>query len=254
MAKSKRKLSPTQREYYRQRRRIQNFLNRASKRGYFFDEILPPIPKTITAASVRRLQKLDAKALYNKAKYFVDVDTGEITTGARGRGLERARASRKAAETRRIRRFKDGIIPGKEPDEDKITDGGIIIWTNVYEELIKRLDSPTPEYIEDYYYGKKRRRGKAVIDEIDHQKSRLLQIIDNELEKIGKSKLGWRLQRHADEIDTITNQMLYAAYVEQVINASFQLAKIIMERDLTEEENEALTREAELSESWEIPE
>lgn len=79
MAKGKkRKLTQTRVEYNKQRKRIQNFISRAKKQGYIFDEnIIPAIPKRVTKASVSRLANLTSKELYKKAVY-VSRETGEI--------------------------------------------------------------------------------------------------------------------------------------------------------------------------------
>lgn len=79
-------------EYRKQRRRIQSFLRRAEKRDFIIpDNILPKIPKNITTASVRRLQKLTAEALYRKIEYL-DKETGEIQTGRQGLKTRRAKS------------------------------------------------------------------------------------------------------------------------------------------------------------------
>lgn len=80
-------------QYRKERRRIQQFLRRAEKRGYLFEEdILPPIPKAITKASVRRLAKLKPDFLYSHAHY-VDPTTGEYMPAQRGRIEERKRSA-----------------------------------------------------------------------------------------------------------------------------------------------------------------
>ena len=103
MAK-RRKQTPAEKAYNRERRRIQRQITRMSQRGYDVPEnILPPQPKRITAASVRRLQKITTPHLYERSRFF-DVETGEIITGAEGRRLERQASARHAAETRRAAR------------------------------------------------------------------------------------------------------------------------------------------------------
>lgn len=103
MAK-RRKQTPAEKAYNRERRRIQRQISRMSQRGYDVPEnILPPRPKRITAASVRRLQKITTPRLYERS-HFIDVETGEIITGAEGRRLERQESARHAAETRRAAR------------------------------------------------------------------------------------------------------------------------------------------------------
>lgn len=103
MAK-RRKQTPAEKSYNRERRRIQRQITRMSRRGYIVPEnILPPRPKRITAASVRRLQKITTPRIYERSRY-IDVETGEILTGTEGRRLERQAAARRAAETRRAAR------------------------------------------------------------------------------------------------------------------------------------------------------
>lgn len=79
-------------EYRKQRRRIQSFLRRAKKRDFLIpDNILPKIPKNITKASVRRLEKLTAEKLYQKIEYL-DKETGEIQSGRQGLKTRRAKS------------------------------------------------------------------------------------------------------------------------------------------------------------------
>lgn len=86
--------------YNKERRRIQRQIRSMEKRGYFFEKpVLPDRPKKITAGSVRRLDKITGKSLYEKAKY--KTKTGEIVTGRQGRGIERQAAAAKGAATRK---------------------------------------------------------------------------------------------------------------------------------------------------------
>lgn len=98
MAKKK---SKTQQEYQKERRRIQRRVRELEKRGYFFDvSPLPDVPKRITEGSVRRLQSIDLKKIYQAARY-VDIETGEIISGRKRRNIERQEAAAKAAATRK---------------------------------------------------------------------------------------------------------------------------------------------------------
>ena len=118
----KKALTPTQSAYRKQRKRIQNFISRASKRGYIFPEnILPPIPKRITIASVSRLAKLTPERLYKKAQY-VSADTlGEIVSAQEGLKLEKQARARKAAETRKKRKAQKAHGKYPKTDEPKQT-------------------------------------------------------------------------------------------------------------------------------------
>lgn len=99
MAK-RRKITETRKEYNKQRKRIQNFISRARKKGFIFEEnILPPIPKRVTKSSVSRLAKLTSQELYKKAVY-VSRETGEIETPEEHKKLVRKQAVEKAKATK----------------------------------------------------------------------------------------------------------------------------------------------------------
>mgnify|MGYP000997138938 CR=1 FL=1 len=105
MAKKK-PLSKTQIEYRKQRRRIQQAIRRAEKRGYIVEKeaILPDIPKKVTQASINRLKKIDTQKIY-KNSVKLDTETGEITSGTKARTEERKESAKKAARTRKEKRF-----------------------------------------------------------------------------------------------------------------------------------------------------
>lgn len=98
---AKKKVSKTVVEYRKQRKRVQQSIRRAEKRGYVVPEnFLPDIPKNITKSSVNRLKKLDTNKLYSKS-IKVDYETGEIIPGDKARIQERKESSRRAAQTRK---------------------------------------------------------------------------------------------------------------------------------------------------------
>lgn len=86
---ARKKLTPAQREYNKNRRRIKQAIKRLEKRGYIIPEnILPKIPKRITNASVRRLEKINLDFIYKKSR-FLDVTTGELFEGTQGKEREK---------------------------------------------------------------------------------------------------------------------------------------------------------------------
>lgn len=109
MARNK-STSKVEQQYRKERKRIQRQMNRMLARGYILPEVLPPIPKKITAGSVRRLKKITTKKLYDMAD-FQDLTTGEVVSGQEGRKLERKRTAKKSAETRRRRREEQPEVP-----------------------------------------------------------------------------------------------------------------------------------------------
>lgn len=90
MATKKKTTTATpEQEYKKELRRIKQFIYRASKRGFFWGESpIPKKPKKITTASVNKLKRITPDILYKKGEY-VDIETGEIISGTKGRSLER---------------------------------------------------------------------------------------------------------------------------------------------------------------------
>lgn len=121
MAKRK-VLSPAEREYNKERRRIERQINRMSQRGYDVKEnVLPPRPKRVTQASVNRLKKITAPKLYEKSCY-IDRETGEILSGKEGQKLEQQARARRAAETRKQRKRTTPRQVKQEPTQAPVYD------------------------------------------------------------------------------------------------------------------------------------
>ena len=128
MARKRKTLTPTQQAYRKQVRRIKQFIRRAEKRGYQFNEnVLPQQPKRITKQSVERLRKLTPEQLYKKAEYGGEATYGEVIEGTKGRELERKQSARKAVETRKARQALRDISRQEQtytpiPEEDTYYD------------------------------------------------------------------------------------------------------------------------------------
>lgn len=103
----KRKLTPIQQQYRKERRRIQNAMNRLDKQGYVLPEdLLPSIPKKVTQASINRLKKITSESIYKKSKKL-DFETGEAIPGIVARDKAR---SQRAKEAARRRSFKQEYV------------------------------------------------------------------------------------------------------------------------------------------------
>lgn len=76
---ARKKSSAVQRAYTAQRRRIQNLMSSYRRKGYDVQFQLPSIPKRITPASVRRLQRITPEVV-RKQTFGVDYETGEQIT------------------------------------------------------------------------------------------------------------------------------------------------------------------------------
>lgn len=100
-------------EYRKERKRVNQFLNRAMERGYIFPERLFHEHKNINKQAVESLKKLTAKELYKKAQYsgWYVPEGKEVVSGEEGRKLERKAAAQKAKETRERKKHDTELPP-----------------------------------------------------------------------------------------------------------------------------------------------
>ena len=109
MAKSK---TPTEKEYERIRKNLLRQKKKLEKEGFTFEkEPVPPKPKKITAASVRKI-KAAKESLPEKATINYK---GERLTARQHRNVKRWESAKKAAETRKKRR--DQKKQSKQPKQ-----------------------------------------------------------------------------------------------------------------------------------------
>lgn len=134
----------TERQYFRERDRIRKALERMEQRGIIQQgamsnkSIMPQIPKKITQASVRRLERMTTQSLYKNAE-LVDLDTGEIL--ARGADIKRVERERKRAK----RESKEYIPTTRSAPKPKVSTAQLII-DNLKDD-IRRMNSPLIPYM-----------------------------------------------------------------------------------------------------------
>lgn len=135
MAK-RRNQTPAERAYSKQVKRIKQFIRRAEKRGYQFNEnVLPKRPNRVTQASVRKLAKLTPDKLYKKAVYGGLATMGEIVPATKGVKLERSLIAKKSAQTRKYRLSQPkqqptntpGFVPPENISEDATFFDAVVI-------------------------------------------------------------------------------------------------------------------------------
>lgn len=142
MARKKR--SKIEQEYYKERKRIQNYINKKEKQDFYYMSNLPNIPKKITKASVNRLKKLTAKKLVSQMRFLIDRETGESTSGERGIDILRSRSAKKAVATRKAKKkaeqeFFGGDVFDNIPEIP--TTGGVNISVRLDEVLKKSIET-----------------------------------------------------------------------------------------------------------------
>lgn len=138
MAKRK-KPTQLQLDYRKQVKRLKQAVRRAEKRGYIIpDDIIPEQPKRITRKSVERLKKITTKEIYAKSEKL-DFETGELIQGEVARKAERSAASKKAAQTRREKRYNEKLGESEyyEQQYEEFPSGADIVIQNFRAELTR---------------------------------------------------------------------------------------------------------------------
>lgn len=137
---AKRKLTPIQRQYRKERRRIQNSINRLEKQGYVLpDGLLPSVPKKVTQASINRLKKITTEAIYKKS-VRLDIETGEITPGIVARDKARSQRAKEAARRRAFKQeYASPQVYTEPPKYTTFPSGADIIINNFRSDVIGRF-------------------------------------------------------------------------------------------------------------------
>ena len=137
---AKRKLTPIQQQYRKERRRIQSAMNRLEKQGYVLpDDLLPSTPKKVTQASIRRLKKITSEAIYKKSKKL-DFETGEITPGIVARDKARSQRAKEAARRRSFKQeYVSPQVYTEPPQYTTFPSGADIIINNFRSDVIGRF-------------------------------------------------------------------------------------------------------------------
>lgn len=242
--KKARKDTQVQKEYRKERNRIQRQMNRMHKRGYYgMEDMLPAIPKKITKASVRRLKRITTKDLYDKAD-FIDLTTGEvIATGEQGRAIERKRATEKAQETRRKRRevqaWQKEIQEAGERDRQAREEQ----WREQrqrQDEQNKRRLQQDQQYARQFDTGAiTERKVRGVLD--DHRRdfpntvADLERLIESAEGDEGYDELWSRLSEHDDLVDTL-EEIFYKAGDHISVTAFNHFREIVLNRVMSAEE------------------
>lgn len=202
--------TPLEQEYFKQRRRVQQFVRRATKRGYTFQEnIIPKIPQKITQQSVQRLSKLSPEKLYEKSEFIV-FETGEIVEGRRGRNIERKRS---ATKRKQRRKRKNDYFPSYDTVDlvrDRIEQLGDSIVLRTRDDIasVKREDSP--------YYP------------IEHRKNIILEIFDDtRMMYDDDNAYGKYLSENESRIADCLQVIAYHSEQEDVHNAFTELAILV---------------------------
>ena len=248
MAK-KRKQTESEKLYSKQLKRIKQFIRRAEKRGFVFEEdIIPQKPKKVTKASVRKLEKLTPEKLYKKSLYLEE-STGEIEEAQKRRKEERKQSARKAVKTRKQRQKdrRNWTKEDAEKNRGQLPVEGNESLRNTIDDFVSRLQ------IDTSWVGRKRRRPVALQETIRSQ-SVLLTLINQQIAFFGEEEIGNRLQANSDKLSELITIVLWDSKAEAIQSATRLFMEILTGNTLTPSQLQDLDLESEYNEDFEQPE
>lgn len=248
MAK-KRKQTEAEKLYSKQLKRIKQFIRRAEKRGFVFEEdIIPQKPKKVTKASVRKLEKLTPEKLYKKSLYLEE-STGEIEEAQKRRKEERKQSARKAVKTRKQRQKdrRNWTKEDAEKNRGQLPVEGNESLRNTIDDFVSRLQ------IDTSWVGRKRRRPVALQETIRSQ-SVLLTLINQQIALFGEEEIGNRLQANSDKLSELITIVLWDSKAEAIQSATRLFMEILTGNTLTPSQLQDLDLESEYNEDFEQPE
>ena len=174
--------------YMRERRRIQSWLRRATARGFEAQYKLPPIPKRITEASVRRLAKITPEYLYGKSVWVSPI-TGEIFEGQEAKKAQRQFVRKEKQKTPQIK--------VETPTLEEVPHASEIALANLESQISgwQAKEYWTPGLTQ----AKERERNKAQ------------RILQGAINKLGREQVARNCEANAFELNDIIANILYGS-------------------------------------------
>lgn len=216
---AKKKLTVNQQQWKKEVNRLKQFIRRAEKRGFTFDDIIPETPKRITKKQLNLIKSLTPNVLYSRSQY-TDPQTGQSMTGTEGRRLERSKAAQKAVKTKQ---FKNSDYTPPEQDETIL---------RMVEDMIKAW-APYRNWSK-YFFNVK-----------SEDMNRLVTLLYDAISQFGRKEVARRLQAEADTVIEICDRILYSSDIEKVDLDLTHFATILKGSPLTQEESAYFTNLAE---------
>lgn len=215
-------------EYMRERKRIQRFLSIARKKGFEFDFSLPTIPKNITQASVSRLSNITPEKLYKKSTY-TDFDSGEITSGIKGREIRKQRGIEKARATREFKR--KGFTEDYRSEYEYTSEN---IYTN--ELILQKIE----RLIDDFFTSRRDKSNYQQAFQLSNNET-LKRILEDAIEDEGRVVVAERISNYSNEIAHLIDSVQHASRQDVAVPAIVQFATIIKGSSLTLHESERIS-------------
>ena len=219
------KKTPNQIAYQKEVKRIERFLRTAQKKGYTFAQVPSlQMPKRVTKKQLERIKAIKPDVLYKKATYQ---GTGGMAIPANVHRAEvRKAAARKAAETK-LRKAYEPVFAAKYAPS----------FTNVVLDHVRgEIERWVPEPKWKASTAERKERDKNLVE----------RILNAAINKYGEDIVADRLEARADEVIDIVQKGLYLYRDEDEAQAAIVRFAMILNDDITREENEELTEYSEL--------
>lgn len=219
-------LTPNQKEWEKELKRLQQFIRRAKKRGYTFSEdVIPETPKRITKKQLSKIKGINPQTLYSQAEFY-NPETGETISGIEGRKFERKRSARKGLQTRQNKR--QSTLKHSLPQESD----------NVLRHIEQMIADWQPMSNWSAYFSEAKREDKT----------RLETVLQSSITEKGRIETARSLQNTATNVIDLADRVMYSSDEDQVQLDLVEFATILKGRSLTPEEAIDLTELAEIQE------
>ena len=190
------------------RSKVKRQIRAIEKRGYEVPQTVKERIETANYSRLKSYEKEKYKRLYSESRY-IDIETGEILSGTKGRLLRRWNRKPKKVGRPKITYtevdFSD-LAGTFDPETGEIFEVDQVI-ENVIEDLMNKLDQEIPEY---YYLpdGRKRYVNEKIRNEIDAYKDKLKDELNEALDdEDSKRELAKRMQNMGSEISDLADKL-----------------------------------------------
>ena len=214
------KLTQTQKEYKKQRRRVQRAVKKLEKIGYIFDEnVVPKIPKKITKASVQRLANITPEKLREKSEYIIGEEVVKYKT-------------HKKEIKQEIKRIRESL---KQEQEKTVND---YIPTVSYIDIFRETVINSLPDNRAFYHG---RNEPATFKDFSGYKNIIISLLDDSIAENGEQYVERLLQEHADTLSGYIEGAQYDSDENRVERDLISIANILKGSPLSMNEAEQVS-------------
>lgn len=231
----RKKQSPLEKEYNRKRYNLERRIRNAEARGYVFEKpLLGEKPKKIDRRAIQSLENKN-RDFYKKAKY-VDPKTGALVSGGRGQEIERSKAGKKGAQTRKRNQWSeyggdyDFVKPpdfddnDEEDEEDEEPDINDAVLRALEDYLENFEPEPSTWYCDE----------DTQLERVEYFQYYIQTMID----AYGRDEIAQRLENNAETIMDEVDAFIHASRVTSD-SAWYRIKSIFEDSDLLFDDDDA---------------